>query len=105
MAEGPNLSTANESLTRTPMALLANRLAGIITMLYVSVGYASQIYVLISSRSTAGLSPVFLLLGLATFSSWVASGWMRPRNYALVVPNACGVCGSLALLILYFLLP
>jgi uncharacterized protein with PQ loop repeat len=90
---------------RTPMALLANRLAGIITLIYVVIGYIAQLSLVLSRQSTSGLSPVFLLLGLATFSSWVVSGWMRPRNYALVIPNALGACGSLALLFLYFLLP
>ncbi|CAN5834929.1 hypothetical protein BH23PLA1_BH23PLA1_30350 [soil metagenome] len=90
---------------RSPKARLANRLAGIITFVYVVIGYLSQLSLVLTRQSAAGLSPVFLLLGLAAFSSWVVSGWMAPRNYAIVVPNALGLCGSLALLVLYFLLP
>lgn len=69
-----------------------------------TVGYASQINLLVSRGSAADLSPVFTALGFLAFGSWVVAGWLfTPRNYAIVVPNALGAICSSALLILWFI--
>ena len=93
-----------ERVPTTSVARLACRWAGIFTFIYVTLGYASQIGLLIARASAADISPLFVGLGFITFSSWVVAGWlMTPRVYSLAVPNALGALGSLVLIILWLI--
>lgn len=84
-----------------PKAQTANRCAACVTIIYVIIGYTAQLSLIVSSRSAAGLSPVFTTLGFLAFSCWVVSGSIRPRNYAIVLANLTGAVFSLALLIVW----
>lgn len=83
--------------------LRARRIAAIVTCLSVTVGMGAQIAHVVDSQSAADLSPVFLVLSLATYLSWVVSGsLMRPPVAALVIPNSLGALGTLVLIALWF---
>jgi hypothetical protein len=78
----------------------AARSAMVITVLYVVIGYGSQIGRVLSRGTASDLSVLLLSLGLATFTSWTYAGLvMRPRNMEIVVSNGLGVFFALALLI------
>ena len=81
---------------------LAARAAAIITILYIVLGYSAQIGHTLAQGTSAGLSGVMLVLGLATFGAWTIAGWlMRPMNKEIVVSNGLGVVFALALILVW----
>jgi hypothetical protein len=77
----------------------AGRVAALITVAYIGVGFPAQIWHLISRWSANDLSIPMVALGTLTFTAWAVTGYLRPRNLALAAPNTVGAVASLALLV------